>query len=75
VLSLHLILNGAAAEFQADALEMMEANVITSLKYAQELAGTRTAAEFVELSSTQARKQCELMLKQAGSLNVILCRQ
>jgi hypothetical protein len=64
----HASANRAAAGFQADALQMMAANVITSLKYAQELAGTRTAAEFVELSSTQARKQCELMLKQAGSL-------
>jgi hypothetical protein len=64
----HAGANRAAAGFQDDALQMMAANVITSLKYAQELAGTRTAAEFVQLSSTQARKQCELMLKQAGSL-------
>jgi hypothetical protein len=47
---------------------MMKANVITSLEYARELAGTTTAAEFVQLSGTQARKQCELILKQAGSL-------
>jgi hypothetical protein len=32
------------------------------------LAGTKTPAEFVELSGRQARKQCELMLKQAGAL-------
>jgi len=64
----HAGANRAAAGLQADALQMIAANVITSLKYAQELAGTRTAAEFVELSSAQARKQCELVLKQAGSL-------
>jgi hypothetical protein len=62
------VLKGTAAEFRAEALEMMKANVITTVEYARELAGTTTAAEFVELSGTQARKQCELILKQAGSL-------
>jgi len=62
------ILNGAAAEFRAEALELMKANVITTVEYARELAGTTTAAEFVELSGTQVRKQCELILKQAGAL-------
>jgi len=61
-------LKGPAAEFRAEALEMMKANVITSFEYARALAGTTTVAEFVELSGTQARKQCELILKQAGSL-------
>jgi hypothetical protein len=46
----------------------MKANVITTLEYARVLAGTITAAEFVELSSAQPRKQCELILKQAGAL-------
>jgi hypothetical protein len=62
------VLKGATAEFHAEALELMKANVITTLEYARELAGTTTAAEFVELSSAQARKQCELILKQAGTL-------
>jgi hypothetical protein len=62
------VFNGAAAEFRAEALEWMKANVITTLEHARELAGTTTAAEFVELSSAQARKQCELILKQAGAL-------
>jgi len=62
------ILNGAAAEFRAEALELMKANVITTVEYARELAGTTTAAEFVELSGTQVRKQYELILKQAGAL-------
>jgi len=62
------VLNAATAEFRAEALELMKANVITTLDYARELAGTTTAAEFVELSSAQARKQCELILKQAGAL-------
>ena len=62
------VLQGTAAEFRAEALELMKANVITTLEYARDLAGTTTAAEFVELSGTQARKQCELILKQAGAL-------
>jgi hypothetical protein len=46
----------------------MKANVITTLQYARELAGTTTAAEFVERSGAQVRIQCELMLKQAVAL-------
>jgi hypothetical protein len=61
-------LNGAAAEFGAEALELMNANVVTTLEYARDLSGTTTAAQFVELSSAQARKQYELILKQAGAL-------
>jgi hypothetical protein len=61
------VLKGTTTEFRAEALELMKANVITTLEYAGELAGTTTAAEFVELTGTQARKQCELILKQAGS--------
>ena len=41
------VLKGTAAEFRAEALELMKANVITTLEYARELAGTTTAAEFV----------------------------
>ena len=62
------VLNGATAEFGAEALELMNANVVTTLEYARGLSGTTTAAQFVELSSAQARKQCELILKQAGAL-------
>src|SRR5205085_3141347 len=39
------VLEGTAAEFRAEALELMKANVITSLKYARESAGT--TMEFV----------------------------
>ena len=61
----------AATEFRAEAVELMKANVITTLEYTRELAGTRTLAEFVELSSAQARRQCELILKQAGALKLL----
>ena len=46
----------------------MKANVITTLKYARELAGATTVAEFVELTSAQAPRQCELILKQSDAL-------
>src|SRR5947207_13816267 len=49
-------LNGVAAQFSV-ALELVNANVITTLEYARDLSGTTTAAQFVELSSAQARKQ------------------
>jgi hypothetical protein len=62
------VFNGASAEFRTEALELMKASMITTLEYTRELASTTTAAEFVELSGRQARKQCELMLKQAGAL-------
>jgi hypothetical protein len=58
----------AAAAFQAEVLELMKANVATSLEHARELTGAKSAAELVELSATRARKQCELLLKQADAL-------
>ena len=63
-----IALGAAAAEFRAEALGLMKANVTTTLAYVQDLAEARTAAELVELSGTQARKGCELMLKQADAL-------
>lgn len=58
----------ATAVYRAEALELMQANLATTLSFAQELLGARTAAKVVELSGTQARKNCELMLKQADAL-------
>jgi hypothetical protein len=59
---------GAAAEFRAEALGIVKAQAATTLDYARNLAGLRTAAEFVELSGELARKQCEFMLRQAAVL-------
>ncbi len=59
---------GAAAEYRAETFEIAKAHAATTLDYARELTEARTAAEFVELSSALARKQCELMLKQASVL-------
>jgi len=62
------VLENAAVEIRAESFEFMKDNVITALEYAQELAGLTTAADFAELSGKHARKQCELMLKQASAL-------
>ena len=58
----------AATAYRAQALELMQANVASTLNFARELAAAKTAAEFVELSGTQARKNCDLMLKQAEAM-------
>jgi hypothetical protein len=55
-------------EMNAEVLELMKVNVLTTLEYARGLAGSTTAADIVELSSAQARSQCELILKQASAL-------
>jgi hypothetical protein len=52
----------------------MKANVAASLGYARELAGAKSAADLAEISGSQARKQCELMLKQAGALKSLAAR-
>jgi len=59
---------GAATEYRAEAIELAKSQAATNLDYARELTGATTAAKFVELSSALARKQCELMLKQAAAL-------
>jgi Phasin protein len=61
-------LRGAMAEYRAEAVELARANVAATLDYARELVGARSGAEFVVLSSVLARKQWELMLKQAAVL-------
>lgn len=56
------------AACRAEALTLMQENFVTAFNFARELAGARTASEFVALSGTQARKSCELTLRQADSL-------
>jgi hypothetical protein len=66
------VLEGAAAELRAETLELMKANVFTSLEYAREVVSIETTADFIELSSTQARKQCELFIKHAFALTSLV---
>jgi hypothetical protein len=64
-------IHAAAATFGTQSLALTQANVATTLGYARALAGARTAAEFVELTATQSRKSCELMLKQADAMKLL----
>jgi hypothetical protein len=61
-------------EINAEVLELMKANVLTTLEHARGLASATTTADFIELSSAQARRQCELILKQAGALKSLAHR-
>ncbi|WP_249151341.1 phasin family protein [Bradyrhizobium liaoningense] len=62
------LLEGAAAECHAVVLELMKVNAGATLQYTRELGRARTLSELIELSSTHARKQCELVLQQAELL-------
>ncbi|MBV8698349.1 MAG: hypothetical protein JO052_10900 [Bradyrhizobium sp.] len=60
--------NALAAQYRAGAVELMQANMATTMDFARRLLGAKSSAEWVELTSTQARLQCELMLQQAQAL-------
>lgn len=62
---------GTAAECRAVVLELMKVNAGATLEYVRELGRARTLAELVELSSTHARRQCELVLKQTEVLRLL----
>ncbi|WP_439398365.1 phasin family protein [Bradyrhizobium sp. PMVTL-01] len=62
------LLQGPAAECHAIVLELMKVNAGATLQYTRSLGRARTLSELIELSSSHARKQCELVLQQAESL-------
>ena len=62
------VLDGAAAECHAVVLELMKVNAGATLQYTRELSRVRTLSQWVELSSSHARKQCELVQQQAELL-------
>lgn len=62
------LLKGPAAECHAIVLELMKVNAGATLQYTRELSRAKTLSELVELSSSHARKQCELVLQQAELL-------
>jgi hypothetical protein len=49
----------------------MTSNVNTTLEYAQRLVNVKTPSEFVELSTSHARKQFESIMKQTAELGSI----
>lgn len=66
------LLEGPAAECHTMMLELMKLNAGASLQYTRELSRARTLSELIELSSAQARKQCELVLQQSELLRSLL---
>ncbi len=62
------VLDGAAAECHAIVLELMKVNAGATLQYTRELSRVRTLSQWIELSSSHVRKQCELVRQQAELL-------
>jgi hypothetical protein len=62
------LLAEAGQEYRAKAFELMIANVKANLEYANKFRKLRTSFEFIELSTTHARKQFELIMSQAAAL-------
>ena len=56
------------ADYQAKAFGLTEANMSAALEYAQQLVNLGSASDFLKLSSTHARIQIELMIKQSSEL-------
>ena len=56
------------ADYQAKAFGLTEANMSAALEYTQQLVNLRSASDFIKLSSTHARIQIELMIKQSSEL-------
>ena len=63
-----------ADEYRVKAFELMTANVNTTLEYAQRLAHVKTPSELIELATSQARKQFDLMVQQTSELGSIAQR-
>jgi hypothetical protein len=61
-------LEGPVAECHAVVLELMKVNAGATLAYTRELSRAKTLSQLVELSSSHARRQCELVLQQAELL-------
>jgi hypothetical protein len=61
----------AAEEYRARVFEIMKANVNATLEYAQKLAHVKSPAEFVELSTSHARKQFEAIAAQTAEIGVL----
>ena len=61
-------ISAIVADYQAKALGLTEANMSATLEFAQQLVNLRSASDFIKLSSTHARTQIELMIKQSSVL-------
>jgi Phasin protein len=61
----------AAQEYRAKAFKLMTANVRANLEYVLKLTRLTTPFEFIELSTTHATKQFELMMSQTAALGAL----
>jgi Phasin protein len=66
-----LVTAEAAQQYRAKAFELMTANVKANLDYANKLRKLTTPLEFIELSTTHARKQFELIISQTAVLGAL----
>jgi phasin len=57
-----------ASEYSAKMMEMMKANTTANLDFAQELLGVRSPSEALEVWSSHARRQFEVVTGQAKEL-------
>jgi Phasin protein len=64
-------ISAIVVDYQAKALGLAEANMSATLEFAQQLVNLRSASDFIKLSSTHARTQIELMIKQSSVLRSI----
>ena len=64
----HLATAEVAQEYRTKAFKLMTANVEANFEYAHKLASLTTPFEFIELSTTHARKQFELIMSQTAAL-------
>ena len=64
-----------AEAYHANPFELMMANLNNTLEYGQRLLNIKTPIEFIELSTSHARKQLELIIKQTAELRwIVHCR-
>ena len=61
----YLVLARAAAELQGKAIDMMQANAVQAMTYAEALSGVRSVSAAVELQAEHVRRQFEIMTEQA----------
>jgi phasin len=58
----------SSTDYNLKVLEIARTNTTSAFDYAQELLGVKSPAEFMELSTAHARKQCEAMTAQTKEL-------
>jgi phasin len=64
----------SSRDYNLKILEIARTNISSAFDYAQELLGVKSPAEFVELSTAHARKQCEAMTAQTKELAALAQR-